>query len=196
MIIDRLTKLTQLVIESDCSFGEEKASLEKSFELFREFLKASSMTYIVGNGGSAGIASHFATDLLKTLKLPASVLTDPSIMTCMSNDYGYENVFREPLKLLMKENDLLVAISSSGKSSNIINAVKAAKEKGIKVVTLSGFSKENPLRKLGDINFWMNVSDYGLVEMGHFFLLHTLVDLWNETPLERILEHACQSKNL
>ena len=76
----------------------------------------------------------------------------------------------------MREDDLLVAISSSGRSENILNACRVAEEKRGRVITLSGFSSKNPLRGMGDLNFWIDAKDYGLVETAHFFLLHTIID--------------------
>jgi D-sedoheptulose 7-phosphate isomerase len=108
-------------------------------------------------------------------------------MTCLGNDYGYEQVFSYPLEKLLKPQDLLVAISSSGKSPNIIKAVETALSVQVSVVTLSGFSSQNPLRSLGDLNFWVNRTDYGLVETSHFFLLHAIVDLW--------LKHSAPDQN-
>lgn len=190
MILERLKRLNQLTENVVCTRDGKEISLNGAFDEIYRLLKISSMNYVIGNGGSAGIASHFATDLLKALKLPAATLTDAGIMTCISNDYGYDRVFSEPLKLLLKEENILFAISSSGKSQNILNAVQVAKTKDSRVVTLSGFSQENPLRSLGDINFWINADDYGFVEMAHFCLLHTLTDLWT---LKKVLSYAHQS---
>lgn len=131
---------------------------------------------MIGNGGSAGIASHFHTDLVKTLKIPAQTLYDANLMTCLGNDYGYEHIFSSSLQLVMRPQDLLVAISSSGKSPNILNAAKTAREKKAGLFTLSGFAEDNPLRQIGDLNYYINIADYGLVETGHFFLLHTIID--------------------
>lgn len=196
MIFSRLKTLSFLVNKCVCTKGMKEVSIDIAFDYFYSFLQNSSMNYVIGNGGSAGIASHFCTDLLKTLKLPSVVLTDASIMTCMANDFGYENVFSEPLKVILKENNLVIAISSSGKSQNIISAIKIAKQMGAKVVTLSGFLEDNAVRQLGDINFWLGVSDYGLVEIGHFFILHTIVDLWNKRPLSKMLKYAHKNKNI
>lgn len=132
--------------------------------------------YIIGNGGSAGIASHIANDCLKALGLRALTLTDSNLVTCISNDLGYENVYSMPLKILMTKNDVLIAISSSGQSLNIIKAAQVAREKEAKVVTLTGFLEDNPLRAMGDFNIWLDSDQYGLVESGHFFILHTVID--------------------
>ena len=148
--------------------------------------QSSGIVYLIGNGGSAGIASHFCTDLIRTLNIPASTLFDSSVTTCLSNDFGYESVFEKQLNLVLKKQDLLIAISSSGKSKNILSAVDIALKKQAKVITLSGFAKNNVLRSKGDLNFYLQSTDYGLIEMGHFFLLHTLIDTWNDTSRQFI----------
>jgi D-sedoheptulose 7-phosphate isomerase len=132
--------------------------------------------YLVGNGGSAGIASHAVTDFLKFGRLRAATLHDPSLLTCMSNDYGYEVAFARVLATVASGDDLLFAISSSGRSANIRNAAAAMHELGGTVVTLSGFERDNPLRSSGDLNIWFDSRDYGMVELGHQFVLHNLAD--------------------
>ena len=132
---------------------------------------------IIGNGGSASIASHIATDLLKNLKIPALALNDASLLTCLSNDLGYENVFSMPLGILARKGDILFAISSSGKSKNILNAVIQGKKKGCIVIAFSGFSPRNPLRNKGDINFYVPSSSYGAVEITHLAICHAIVDI-------------------
>jgi D-sedoheptulose 7-phosphate isomerase len=130
----------------------------------------------VGNGGSSGIISHSSIDFINACKLRAMPFTDNSILTCLANDYGYENVFSEGLKTLFTSKDILIAVSSSGSSKNIRNAAEKARELGGKVVTFSGFKSDNPLRSLGDYNFWLDSSNYGKVEIGHALLLHILTD--------------------
>ena len=155
---------------------DHKEALQHSVDLLHQTRDNGGIVYVVGNGGSAGIASHFHTDLLKGLEIPSQTLYDANLVTCLGNDYGYEHIFSSPLKLMIKPQDMLVAISSSGKSLNIINAANTAKEKGAKVLTMSGFDPKNPLRSLGDLNCYLSSFEYGLVEMGHFFLLHTITD--------------------
>ena len=152
------------------------------------------IVYVIGNGGSAGIASHFSTDLIKSLGIPSQTLYDSNLMTCLSNDTGYENVFSYPLEKVLKPHDLLVAISSSGKSPNIVKGAEAALARNTPLFTLSGFSEQNPLRKLGQLNFWVDRCDYGLVETAHFFLLHTIIDLWNKGPVTE-MEYAKVIRN-
>lgn len=145
-------------------------------KLFEDISKSGGMVYLVGNGGSSGIISHSSIDFINACKMRAMPMTDNSILTCLANDYGYENVFSEGLKTLFSDRDILIAVSSSGNSKNILNAAKVAKDKGGKVVTFSGFKSENPLRSAGDYNFWLNSTNYGKVEIGHALLLHILTD--------------------
>ena len=145
--------------------------------------KNNASVYIVGNGGSAGIASHFCIDLLNALGIATFTLVDSNVITCFSNDYGYENSFSKALEVLIRKNDLLVAISSSGQSPNILRSAAVAKKNCASVVTLSGFKENNPLSEMGDLNFWLDAKDYGLVETGHFFLLHTIIDLMKSNDL-------------
>jgi len=160
----------------------ETEALDKALRMIALARLQGGIVYVIGNGGSAGIASHFSADLIKSLGVPSQTFYDSNLMTCLSNDWGYENVFSYPLEKLMKPQDLLVAISSSGKSPNIIKAAEVALSKKGSLITLSGFGEDNPLRKLGNLNFWINRCDYGLVETAHFFLLHTIIDLWNKHP--------------
>ena len=128
--------------------------------------------FLVGNGGSAAVVSHILTDFINVAKLNARTLHESSLLSCMSNDYGYENSFSEPLSILAREKDLLIAISSSGCSPNIHNAVESIKKAGGEAITLSGFGHDNPLRSMGDLNVWLDSKSYGLVEIGHLFYLH------------------------
>jgi D-sedoheptulose 7-phosphate isomerase len=132
--------------------------------------------FLVGNGGSAAVAAHGATDFMNVGRLRAFTLHDSSLLTCMSNDYGYENAFARILSMLAQRGDALLVISSSGKSANVCNAAEKMREIGGTVVTLTGFGSANRLRSLGDINFWLDSNDYGMVEIGHQFLLHNLSD--------------------
>ncbi|MBE0532732.1 MAG: SIS domain-containing protein [Rhodospirillales bacterium] len=130
----------------------------------------------VGNGGSAGIAGHMATDFSKVGGVRAVTFNDASSLTCLGNDLGYDQVFAQPVAMHGRPGDLLVAISSSGRSANILTAVKAARAKKCKVLTLSGFAPDNPLRALGDVNLYVPASAYGFVEITHLALLHAVLD--------------------
>lgn len=131
----------------------------------------------VGNGGSMGIASHLAIDFTKNGGVPAIAFSDPAALTCVSNDLGYDQVFSRQIEVHGQKGDLLVAISSSGQSMNILNAVRAARIKGCDILTLSGFNPDNPLRKEGDINFYVPSSEYGIVEIAHMTIIHSILDI-------------------
>jgi D-sedoheptulose 7-phosphate isomerase len=130
----------------------------------------------IGNGGSAGICSHMATDYSKNGGMRSLAFNDGSMLTCLGNDLGYENVFAKQIDLHAVESDLLIAISSGGKSKNILEAVGVGRRRGCRVVTLSGFGADNPLRKLGDMNFYLGSDQYGYVEVGHLAILHAILD--------------------
>jgi len=131
----------------------------------------------IGNGGSAAIASHCAIDYAKNGRLRAMAFNDGAALTCLSNDLGYENVFAHQVDLYGLPGDLLVAISSSGASPNILAAVAAARRIGARVLTLSGFKPDNPLRRLGDVNLYVESARYGFVEILHLALCHSILDL-------------------
>ena len=132
--------------------------------------------FLAGNGGSAAVASHSATDFVNVGRIRAMTLHESSLITCMSNDFGYQNAFAQVLSAYARPADVLIAISSSGQSPNIRNAAARTRELGGTVITLSGFAPGNPLRELGDLNLWVDSSDYGLVELGHQFLLQNIAD--------------------
>ena len=155
--------------------GPEVAILQM-LDLLRDLRRRNGSLYLVGNGGSAAVASHSVTDFLNVGRLRATTIHDSSLMTCMANDYGYENAFARILSVLAQPGDALIAISSSGKSPNIRNAAAKVREMGGAVVTLSGFAPDNPLRVLGNFNIWLDARDYGMVEIGHQFVLHNIAD--------------------
>lgn len=133
--------------------------------------------WFVGNGGSAAIASHMANDWTKNGGIRAQAITDAAVLTCLANDFGYEQVYAKALEFQAGPRDGLIAISSSGNSANIVNAVAAARKRGCWVVTLSGFTPGNALRQLGDLNFYIGSENYGTVEVGHLILLHAILDI-------------------
>lgn len=181
MFTSRFQELSDALTSSEYTILERAINEEEAFRLARKMISGCrGIVYVIGNGGSAGIASHFSNDLMKALKIPSQTFYDSNLMTCLANDIGYENVFSYPLEKLLKSEDLLVAISSSGKSPNILKAAEVAQSRGTSLITFSGFSEINPLRRKGQLNFWVDRKDYGLVETVHFFLLHTIIDLWNK----------------
>ena len=133
---------------------------------------------IFGNGGSAAIASHVSVDLTKNANIRCTNYNESDLITCFAKDYGYERWIEKTIDFYADHEDILILISSSGKSQNMINACKSARNKKIsKIITFTGHSKDNPLSKLGDINFWINSKAYNFVENAHQIWLLTIVDL-------------------
>ena len=147
-------------------------------DLLRVVLLANQRLIVIGNGGSAAIAIHTLADYANAGGFKTVDLFSPSLLTCMANDYGYENVFSKPIEILANSDDMLFAISSSGNSLNILNACESALAKKCRVVTFSGFSPDNPLRKLGRLNFYVPSTHYGFVELSHQILIHCILDLF------------------
>ncbi len=145
-------------------------------KIIHQIKKNKKKVIIVGNGGSAAMASHVSVDLTKMCKIRAINFNEADLLTCFSNDYGYENWVQKALSFYADKGDLLICISSSGKSMNIINGAKFAKKNGCKLVTLTGFSKNNKVRKIGDVNLWLNSKNYNLIEMTHHIWLLLIVD--------------------
>src|SRR3990172_13335852 len=131
----------------------------------------------IGNGGSASIASHQAIDFFKNGGMRAICFNDSSLLTCISNDFSYQHVFEKPIEMFADKGDVLIAISSSGKSENILRGADAAKKKGCHVITMSGFKPDNPLRNKGELNFYVPSDSYGYVEITHLTLCHCMVDM-------------------
>ena len=171
-----LTKITNIK-QQTCDLETEIISLQERLLILKNGHRN---LYIVGNGGSAGVAAHAVTDFFNVAKIRATTLHESSLLTCMANDFGYENAVARMLAQLINPGDAVIAISSSGNSMNMINAANIAIERGAYVVTLTGFSANNPLRELGHTNIWLDSDDYGFVEVGHQFILHNIADRFNE----------------
>ncbi len=136
----------------------------------------------IGNGGSSAIASHMSEDFSKAAGIRAMCFSDAATLTCLGNDYGYQYVYEKQIEWLGRPGDMLVAISSSGKSPNILKGVEAARAHKAEVLTLTGFEPDNPLRGMGDVNLYLPSRQYGFVEAGHLALLSSVVDFamgWN-----------------
>ncbi len=132
--------------------------------------------YFAGNGASASIASHGAVDFSKQAKIPSITFHDPNLITCFSNDYGFDNWIAEAFKCFAKTSDTLILISVSGESQNVINAGNFAKEAGNNVITFTGKSETNTLKQIGDINFWVDSHAYNIVECIHMIWITSIID--------------------
>ena len=152
--------------------------IEQSVQLIQRSIHNKSKVYIVGNGGSASIASHVSVDFVKVARVPSSTFNNSNLITCFANDYGYENWVVEAIKAYTNINDLIILISSSGTSKNIVNAAQYCKDNNIDLITLSGFTKDNPLSTLGNVNFHIESTEYNYIEMSHHIILVALVDIF------------------
>lgn len=132
---------------------------------------------LAGNGASASMASHLATDFSKQCGVRALAFNDANLITALGNDCGYENWISRSLDFYADRGDILILISSSGRSPNVVNAAMRGKELGLYVVAFTGFDKDNPLGAATDINFWVNSHTYNVIECTHMIWLTAVVDL-------------------
>lgn len=176
---DVLRGLTQSMIVTNRSGSKMalQSGVDRTIRYVTGCGKRNGKLMFIGNGASASISSHMAIDFWKHAGIKATAFNDPSLLTCLSNDCGYEKVFAEPVQMFSDRGDILIAISSSGASKNILRAVEIARSRGVKVVTLSGFSKDNPLRRWGDMNFYVPADEYSHVEIMHHSLCHYILDI-------------------
>jgi D-sedoheptulose 7-phosphate isomerase len=150
--------------------------LKKSADIIQKVNVSNGKVIVVGNGGSAAIASHVSIDFTKAANIRSINFNESSLLTCFSNDYGYENWVDKALSFYADKNDLIILISSSGTSKNIVNGALRAKKMDLPIITFSGFSYENPLRKIGNINFWVDSNDYNLIETIHQTWCLSIID--------------------
>jgi len=147
---------------------------ERGVRMITDVRSASRKVMLGGNGGSAAIVSHAQNDLSETGGVRAMVFTEQPVLTARANDHGYGSVLERPIDLWAEPEDLLVTVSSSGKSENILRALEMARKKRCRLMTFSGFSPDNPSRSLGDLNFYVPSSVYAYVESAHVALIHFL----------------------
>ncbi len=157
--------------------GSYDAGMKLLVDAFTAHKKRNSQLFFIGNGGSSAIASHMTADFMKNGGMNTYSLYDNAVTTCMGNDYGYAHIFSRPMEFLVRENDLVVAISSSGNSENILNAIETARGKKAAVITFTGFQPDNRAKGLGDINVYVPCEKYGIVESIHNLILQQIVDL-------------------
>ena len=153
--------------------------------LFESTHKSGNKIIFVGNGGSAAMASHCSVDLSKNAGIRSINFNEADLITCLANDRGFENWVTEALKLYADKGDVVVLISSSGKSDNMINAAKYCNQNFLTLVTVTGMDKRNPLKSQNDkgsytdsdLNLWVNSKAYNLIEMVHHFWLLCICDM-------------------
>lgn len=158
-------------------FNEDiKSALKKFRNLAESVQESNSKIIFAGNGASASIAAHGATDFTKQGKIRSITFNEANLITCLSNDYGYENWMKEALRFYSDTGDLIVLISVSGESENTIQAAKHAKSAGNSIITFTGKSEDNTLKSLGDLNFWVDSHAYNIVECIHMIWITSVVD--------------------
>ena len=150
--------------------------LVKVADLLNDVKAEGKKILIFGNGGSAAIASHFSVDLTKNASLRCINCNEADLITCFANDYGFEHWVEKALGCFADECDLLVLVSSSGESANIVNGARRAVGMGLPILTLSGFASDNTLRSLGGIHLWVDSRTYNIVENVHQIWMLSIVD--------------------
>lgn len=179
---DWITDIAELLARTEThSSGGELMDVEQAFALWADWTlstrKANGTAYFVGNGASASMACHFSADLAKNARVRTQVFTDPSLMTAVANDVCYEAVFAEPLSWFGRKGDLLITVSSSGNSPNLVKALEIARDKEIRSVALSAMRVDNESRRLADLSLYVPAQTYGLAETCHAAILHHWMDL-------------------
>ena len=179
-----IKELTAKIENTEFWYGKSPQAKSESYDegisllvdIFTRHKEKNAQLFFMGNGGSSAIASHMTADFMKNGGMNTYNLYDNAVTTCMGNDYGYEYIFSRPMEFLVREGDLVVAVSSSGNSANIIHAVQVAKKKQASVITFTGFKPENSVKQLGDINVYVPCEKYGMVESIHNLMLQQIVD--------------------
>lgn len=160
--------------------GVDQAALGAALALVEEAAVGGRHVFSIGNGGSAAIAEHLCCDWTKGTHHhdhpvidARSLSSNVALYTAVANDFGFEKVFESQIAMLGRPGDLLIAVSSSGNSPNIIAGVKAARAQGMKTIGMSGFSGGR-LRDVADVSLHVDINNYGIVEDAHQAIAHIL----------------------
>lgn len=185
-----LKKLNHTMLSALCKVDSNDVCLEDgckaAAQIIRSSIESGASIWWVGNGGSTAICSHLSQDMLNKLDARSFFLGDTSLITCMANDFGYKNVYLRPLEKLVRPKDLLIAISSSGNSENILLCAEMALERGLDLITLSGFKDDNKLWNMkSKLSIFVPADLFGIVELSHEAILHGIIEsLWLEKNVE------------
>ena len=144
----------------------------------KDTINSKGRLFFIGNGASASLSSHAATDFTKQAKIEAHSFNDHNLITALSNDYGYENWVSKAIELYVKTNDRVIFISVSGNSPNLINGLKYAKKAKISTASLTGSDSNNYLKSNSDFSLWVNSYAYNIVESIHTTLITLIIDLF------------------
>ncbi|MBI3332849.1 MAG: SIS domain-containing protein [Candidatus Omnitrophica bacterium] len=145
--------------------------------LLQEISARGNKVILAGNGGSAAIASHCAVDFTKNAGVRCVNFNEADLITCLANDFGYEEWLKKALEFYADDGDGVILISSSGKSPNMVQAGRYAVGRGLTLVTFTGFEADNPLKQLGAMNLWVDSRAYNIIEMTHQIWLLAVCDL-------------------
>ncbi|MDR1531591.1 MAG: SIS domain-containing protein [Clostridiales bacterium] len=181
--LSNYTKATSDALNKTIStFDGKQQELDEAFEqwihLVHDRKEKDGTFFFCGNGASCTMAEHLSHDCFQNADMKTYTISETSHITAISNDISYDDVFAYRIGKIGTPNDVLITISSSGNSPNVIKAINTAHEKGMFVVTLSGKGEDNKSRKFGDLNFYVPLPTYGLVESAHAVLLHALLDAY------------------
>jgi len=154
--------------------------IDESVSLINNCKNKNGKIYIVGNGGSSSIASHISVDFAKVANVPSATFNNANLITCFANDYGHDNWVSQAIRSYTQKNDMLILISSSGTSKNIVNAAKYCNANNIPLITFTGFKNDNSLSQLGNVNIHVNSDNYNYIEMSHHIILVAIVDIFSQ----------------
>lgn len=175
-----LQAMSTALEKTETSVGGEATDLQtglaRSVELIKEVQTGNGTQFFLGNGASAAFAEHMALDWTKNGGVRSQNPASAVLLTALANDISYQDSFATYIDRYARAGDLIVTISSSGNSENVIRAIAQGRKMGCKVITLSGLKPDNTSRKLGDVNFYVPARTYGIVECAHQVLLHMLID--------------------
>lgn len=172
----RKIKIMKNTFNDDLIDYLKKIDNKKIDQIYDKIMSNKKKIIIIGNGGSASIASHFSIDFNKNFQKQCLNFSDHSMLTCLANDYGYENWVKEVIKVHCNEGDILISISSSGESLNIINGILEAKNKNAFCISLTGFEKDNKVSQISDLSFWVNSKSYNVIETIHLIVLLNIIE--------------------
>ncbi len=175
-----LEAMSASLVKTESSVGTERTdleiALERSIELLKAVQRSGGTQFFLGNGASAAFAEHMALDWTKNGGIRSLNPSSSVLLTALANDISYQDSFAVFLDRYARAGDLVVTISSSGNSENVLRAIAQARKQDCKVITLSGLKPDNSSRKLGDVNFYIPARTYGIVECAHQVLLHMMID--------------------
>ena len=169
------TELTQKLVS-----GLDYAEAVKFARRVWEMRMTTSKIIFLGNGASNTIANHAALDYMSQIGVTTIAVNDPAVLTAFANDFGYDHAWERYCKINFKSGDMLVAVSSSGRSQNVVNAAKYVKDTGGYVVAFTGFDEDNDLNKIANQKFWVDAQLYNPVESIHNLWLAMICDVLTE----------------